>query len=207
MAQPSFPAYNVTGAVHHYIRTPATEGLIYYLGTCEVQPDIQIWELSANAMNDEAGRILPGQKTDQGQKADLALQMSRFSQKAYDILMTPRGINNGLTVDLGHQGRFSRGSLIFGVKTIELWQVFENATNVAFRGPNMPLGYYWPQVEVLNHAPVKLGTQETHLLIVAEAQPWKIPQANSQAVSGNERSWVLYQVDDAAFPADVLIPQ
>lgn len=202
----SFPDYHVTGAVHHYIRIPAYPLNIYYLGTCEVQPDLRIWEYSAEVRNDIAGRMLPGQKTDQGEKADLGMQLSRFSEIAYGWLRLPRGANNGLQVQIGWQGRFGRGSLVFGSKTFELWQVFERSTVAAFRG-QQPLGYYWPQVELLQHMPVTLGNQEKQLMLVCEAQGQWIPQASYNSVGANERSWVLYRQDDAMFPAEVLIPQ
>lgn len=206
MAAASFPGYPVTGAVFHFIRTPGTNPTIYYLGTCEDKPEIMIHEYHRPVMNDEAGKMLPGQKTDQGQRADVGLTLTRYSEQAYFFLRTIRGEGNGLQVADGQAGRFSRGSLIFGSKTFELWQVFENSLNATFRG-NQPIGYYWPQAELVDHGPVRLGTQEKVLQLVLDCQPWKVPQASISAVTGFERSWVLYQQDDDAFPSDVLVPQ
>lgn len=205
MATPSFPDYHVTGAVFHFIKTP-NSGSIYYLGTCEDKPDIFIHEAHRPVMNDEAGHVLPGQKTDQGQRADIGLTLTKYSELAYAFLQAIRGTANGLQVAVGQAGRFSRGSTVFGSKTFELWQVFENSLNSTYRR-SQPLGYYWPQVEVVDHGPVRLGTQEKVLQLVLDAQPWKVPQASPTAVTGYERSWVLYQNDDEAFPAAVLVPQ
>lgn len=206
----SAPAFHVTGAVHHYIRTPGIPADIYYLGTCEVQPDIRIWEVASEVKNDIAGIILPAQKSDQGKKADLGLQLSRFSESAYATLQTPRGFaadgSNGLAVGIGWDGRFARGSMVFGSKTWELWQVFERSVSGTFRGAQ-PLGYYWPQVELIQHAPVTLGNREKQLLIVAEAQPLFIAQTNYTTLGTYGRTWTLYRQDDAAFPSEVLIPQ
>lgn len=207
----SAPKFHVTGAVHHYVRTPTTpSGDIYYLGTCEVQPDIRIWELSAEVKNDTHGVILPAQKTDQGKKADIGLQLTRFSRTAYTAIRTPRGSNvdgsNGLAVSAGWDGRFARGSLVFGSKTFELWQVFERSTSVTYRD-SMPYGFYWPQVELIQHAPVKLGNQEEMLLLVLEAQPAFAPQSAYNTVGTFGRTHKLYDQADGAFPAAVLIPQ
>lgn len=203
----SLPKYNLTGAIHHFIRVPLIPLSIYYLGTCEVQPDIRIWELSAGVKNDDAGRILDGQKTDQGRKADIGLQLSYYSELTYTQLKTIRGTANVLQHAAGWEGRFGRGSLIFGSKTFELWQVFERQTEASLRDANQPLGYYWPQVELIQHAPVVLGNQEKQLLLVCEAQPKKMPQASHSAVAAGERTWKLWAEDDASFPAEVLVPQ
>lgn len=208
----SFPAFNLTGAVHHYVRVPNDATNIYYLGACEVQPDVRILELSLEAKSDVTGRLLPGQKTDQGQKAAIGLQLSYYSELAYVRLQTMRltagtFASNTLQVAAGWEGRFARGSLIFGSKTFELWQVFERQTDANYRNANMPLGWYWPQVELILHAPVTLGNQEKQLLLVCEALPAFLPQASYNAVAGNERSKKLYGTADADFPAEVLIPQ
>jgi hypothetical protein len=206
----SAPAYHVTGAVHHYITVPGTASSTYYLGTCEVQPDIRIWKLSAEAKNDIAGRILPGQKTHQGEKADIGLQLSRYSEAAYEQILLAWGNNtdgsNGLQVRAGHEGRFSRGNLVFGVRTFQMWQVFERSVDSSFRGAQ-PYGYWWPQVELIQHAPVELGNKEKQLLLVLEAQPYFVPQTSHTVIGTYGRTWKLYSQADADFPAEVLIPQ
>jgi hypothetical protein len=206
MAAPSFPAFHVTGAVHHYIRYPDT-GPIYYLGTAEVTPKVEHRVFRSDAFNDIGGSAVPMQRTEQGEMAVVGTLMNRFSKTAYDVLMK-LGSSGGAA---GFRNRFSRGSLVFGPGSFELWQVFENATPAAnaagYRVDGLELGYYWPQVDLTGHTRDKLGTDVEHLLLVMECFPYWIPQASYNNVSGYERSWELYSRDDTAFPADVMIPQ
>lgn len=206
----SAPAYHVTGAVHHYVVVPGTPSSTYYLGTCEVQPDIRIWKLSAETRNDVQGIILPGQKTHQGEKADIGLQLSRYSETAYAQIVLAAGSNtdgsNGLQVQAGWEGRYSRGSNVFGVRTFQLWQVFERSLDSGFRGAQ-PYGYWWPQVELIQHAPVELGNKTKQLLLVLEAQPYFVPQSAYNTIGTYGRTHKLYSQADADFPAEVLIPQ
>jgi len=206
MATASFPDYRTTGAVHHFVKTPGDPTNTYYLGTCEVQPVVQFYKMRAPVKNDLAGDALPAQKTHQGEMATLGLQFTRWSLDAYDTILNCRGTGNGLNILAGWEGRFSRGSLVFGSDTFQLWQVFDNALNAVFRG-DLPLGWYWPQVEIVQHAPVKLGTREYQLLLMLEANPKYVPQASMNQIQANERSWFLYSTQDADFPAAVQVPQ
>lgn len=221
MAENSFPAFHVTGSVQCFLRTPATAPDIYFLGTCEVQPDVRITQLRAEVKNSNFGVALPGQKTRQGQKADIVLPLSYFSFVSVNALQTPSGSStsggdaiNTLQVKRGWEGRFSRGALTDGVDTFELWLVFERQTNANTLNSTMPIGWYFPQVELLLHTPVKCGPQETVMLLQLEARPRRIPQASYSTVGTNERTHQLY-VDSLPgdsdvstyFPAAVLVPQ
>jgi len=214
MPSAAFPAYHVTGPVHHYVRIPdpygqGSQGAILYLGTCEVQPRVQISYAKVPIMNDIAGRTLPAQKKDDGQSATIAALLNRFSQ---DTLYEARSAD--LFYGAGRQGRFARGTLMYGVKTFELWQVFENYLDVDTRAmfPDLPIGYYWPQVEwvALEDVP---GNSDQKVLCQWEASAlWTgLPDGigTSATVAAGTREWMLFsQVDDLArFPADVRIPQ
>lgn len=221
----SFPAFHLTGAIQCFVRTPASIAAssndTYFLGTCEVQPDVRITQLRAEVKNSNFGIALPGQKTRQGQKADIVLPLSYFSYSALNALLTPSGSStsagdtiNTLQVKRGWEGRFSRGALTDGVDTFELWLVFERQTNANVRNSTMPIGWFFPQVEMLVHNPVKCGPQEVVMMLVLEARPKRIAQVSHTAVGTNERTHQLY-VDplpgdsdvSTYFPASVLVPQ
>jgi len=217
VAEASFPAFHVTGPVHHYVRFPdwsvavgATSD-IQYLGTCEVQPRVQITYAKLPVMNDIAGRTLPAQKKDDGQTATIAALINRMSQ---DVLWNLRA--SELVKNAGRQGRFARGQLMYGIKTFELWQVFENYLDVDTRAlyPDLPIGYYWPQVEwaVLEDAP---GNSDQKVLCQWEATPMftglpaMVGTTSANQVVAGTREWLLFsQSDDlTTFPLDVRVPQ
>lgn len=209
MAIASFPAYHVTGAIHHYVRVRG--GNILYLGTAEVTPQLQLRRYYQRVANDEAGKTLPGQMTRDGQAATVAVSLSRFSKVAWDDILLS-GLVAGLDFDMGQESRWSRGALVFGQDTIELWQVYENSLNP--NGPNraiysIELGRYWPQIVVSEDNQPQAGTQVERKLLIFDCQPQRVQQASASTVNAsiNERGFVLFRVDDAAFPAEVLIPQ
>jgi len=219
----SLPAYHVTGSIQCFVRTPGFVGDatdIYFLGTCEVQPDVRITQMRAEVKNSNFGIALPAQKTRQGQKADVTLPLSYYSATALNYMLVPQepaaglAANDPLDIRRGHEGRFSRGALTDGVDTFELWLVFERQTNTNTRNTTLPIGWYFPQVEILQHVPVKCGPQETVMLVQMEARPKRIPQAAHNSVGTNERTHQLYvdplpTASDVAtyFPAAVLVPQ
>lgn len=202
MADPTYPAYHVTGPVHHYVRLPG-DALPYYLGTCETQPRVAITHVRRPIMNDVAGPDIPAQKKDGGHGATLSVLLNRFSQGTFAYLR-PAGL----------QGRFSRGQLIYGVKTFELWQVFENYLDATVRAqyPDLPIGYYWPQVDWTETEDMP-GNIDQKVLCQWEASAQWTGLANgvglanaNQVVAGNRR-WLLYSQNVADFPAAVLVPQ
>lgn len=208
MPVPTFPAYHVTGAIHHWVRRLG--GAILYLGTAEITPQMQLRRYYQKVPNDEAGKTLPGQMTRDGHAATVAVSMSRWSKNTWDQ-MAISGIEAGLDFDIGQEGRFSRGGLVFGQDTVELWQVYENSLNPFLdRGTfSVELGRYWPQVVISEDNQPQAGTQVERKLFVFDCQPRRVTQASFSAVNAavNERGWILFRVDDAAFPADVLVPQ
>lgn len=212
-AVPTFPDFNVTGAVHHWVRMP-NQGIVKYLGTAEVTPKVHEDIKWRDVFNDMGGKEIPVQRTKQGRIGVIGVLLNRYSKFTWgDILMAGSdtvaapGTPTAAQVNYGQEGRFSRGSLAFGVSSFELWQVFDNATSPVWRQAGMELGYYWPQVLVANQDRDTLGTEVEKLLLVFEAYPQFVPQANAGSVQGYERSWKLYSVDDADFPNDVLVPQ
>lgn len=214
MADLSFPAYHVTGPVHHYVRVPdpynlGSQNAIEYLGTCEVQPRVQVTYAKVPIMNDIAGRSLPAQKKDDGQSATIAALLNRFSQ---NTLYNLRAAD--LVYGAGRQGRFARGLLMYGVKTFELWQVFENYLDPDTRAqyPDLPIGYYWPQVEwvALEDVP---GNSDQKIVCQweASAEFTGLPTGvgNSPTVQSGTREWVLFSQTDnlTVFPNEVRQPQ
>ena len=98
---------------------------------------------------------------------------------------------------------------MYGQLTFELWQVFDFALNPAGATPGLEIGWYWPQVQLLEHNTVKAGTQGEGLLCVFDCTPQYQPQASFSTVNdaNNERGWLLYSCDPIDFPDAVLTPQ
>lgn len=212
MATPSFPDVHVTGPVHHYIRAArgSDPNVIYYLGACEVTPQVQSKKYTKPAMNTIAGAVLPLQKTYQGNAATVSALLTYFSKSAITQILESDNAS-GNTPIAGTESRWSRGHLVFGQSTFELWQVYENFFNptagVVTNG--LEIGYYWPQVELLEEQRLAEGTQEQQIMYVFDCQPYWVPQASHTVVNevANERGWILYTNDPNDFPADVRVPQ
>lgn len=199
MAAPAFPSFQVTGCVHHYI---GYDGLSpQYLGTAEATPQVRKVKTSKPVMNDITGPVLPAQKVNTGEMAVIATPFSRWSRQTVNYLLLRSG--------LPRQGRFSRGILKYGINTFQLWMVFENALNTVVRSlyPGLELGFYFPQVELIEENLPRMGNTDQLWVPTFEAQPYFTPQANPTLVASGEREFWLYAQDDASFPADVLVPQ
>lgn len=213
MAVPSFPDVHVTGPVHHYIQT--RNGIIYYLGTAEVTPQMQVRRYTSKTMNDRAGRTLPLQKHWDGEAATVSVLLTQFSKFAEQALQES-GRTAGLQLGPGEETRWARGAAVYGAATFRLWQIYDNFFNPNGTSAGLEIGWHWPQVELLQRDTVKAGAQGEGLLLVFDCTPYLIPQASPSAVnaSANERGWILYQQDSTdtfgtglAFPADVQVPQ
>jgi hypothetical protein len=207
----SFPEVHVTGVVHHWVRANLSGSQsAFYLGTAEVTPQMQIRKYKTNVMNDIAGRTLPFQKTYDGEAAVVSTLLTRWSKYAYDAIL-----NQGKSLGLVHawgagsETRWSRGALVYGQLTFEMWQVFDNSLNTTIATPGLELGYYWPQVEILDHDTVSAGTGPNKLQLVLDCTPYWIRQASHGAVieSANERGFLLYSNHAEDFPLEVLTPQ
>jgi hypothetical protein len=202
MAAPAYPSFQVTGAVHHYIGWPGMNPAdVMYLGTAEATPQVRMIDTSKPVMNDITGPVLPGQKVATGEMAVIAVPFSRWSWSTVQALVARTGP--------GRRDRFSRGRLKYGLVTFSLWQVFENSLDAATRAlyPNLPRGFYFPQVEATEKSFPRLGNQDALWVPTWEAQPYFIPQVNPTVVAAGEREFLLYSWADADFPAATLVPQ
>lgn len=198
MATPSFPDVHVTGAVHHYIRTGGDGNPIYYLGTAEVTPQMQIRRYRQSVMNDIAGKTLPLQKTYDGDAATVSCLLTRFSKAALRVL-AESGRGAGVHLSPGEESRWSRGSLVYGKSAFELWQVYDDFLNPNGTTVGLEIGFYWPQVELLQNDKIKVGTQGEGDLCVFDCTPYWF--------QFGDRGWTLYSHDENLFPADVRVPQ
>ncbi len=208
MAAQSFPDVHVTGPVHHYVRVAGSTDTIFYLGTCEVTPQMQRRLYKSDVKNDIAGNQLPFQRTFDGEAATVSTLLNRFSKDAWtEILLA--GFASGNTPLVGSESRWSRGHLVYGQSTFELWQVYDNFLNPFGASANLEIGWYWPQVELLEHNTLAAGTRDEKLLLVFDCTPYWIPQTNYYTINANanERGWILYSNAQADFPADVRVPQ
>lgn len=208
MAVASFPDVHVTGPVQHFVRaTTSTTSEIWFLGTAEVTPQMQRRRYRQNVMNDLAGKTLPFQKTYDGEAATVSTLLTRFSKSAWTAILDAGRTRSLLGGPVGTESRWSRGAPVYGQMTFELWQVYDNYFNPAGATLDLEIGWYWPQVELVQHDTVAAGTQAEKLLLVMDCTPFWIPQASTSSISGNERGWVLYSNDEADFPAAVRVPQ
>lgn len=209
----SFPSFHTTGPVHNYIRVGGFNGAtgsstvsntptgeIWYLGTCETQPIAKMTPRSQAIFNDIGGRSIPVQETHDGEDADLGLMLSRFSQQAYINLQTFSNTGAGLIqTSPGAESYLSRGSLLYGTRTFELWQWFSFSGTIAAT-PGLPLGYYWPQVKLGQHGPEKWGSEGEVILISGKGTPrWYAPSVSSHS------RWVTRSSNSADFPASVQV--
>lgn len=208
MAVPSFPSVNVTGPVHTYLQAAGSTD-IWLLGQCEVTPQIQTRVYKGDVKNTIASSTLPFQRTSQGEAATVSCLLTRFSQLAYQVMLESDSTGANLIPVQGQETRWNRGSLIFGQKSFQVWQVFDSffAPPGVDVGENLPIGYYWPQVEVLDHDIVAAGTLDEKLMIVFDATPLWIPYGASTTWAAGSGGWVLYTQDPAAFPTEVQVPQ
>jgi hypothetical protein len=216
-----FPAFHVTGAVHCWVGTdaPGTTSNVYFLGTCQVQPQFQIQQVSTDVHNDLVGPSLPAQKIDNGEVGSLGLALNRFSKSTLQVLRLLRA-GGGVSSNPGRRNRYSRGGLVYGSRTFQLWCVFDNAldgagalcaTNAAPRSlfPGLEAGFWFPQVEILAESDMQLGNGKDEVkLMTFEAQPYFQPISSGYtAVNSGDRQFTLYSNLDAAFPAVVCAPQ
>lgn len=207
MAALSLPDYHVTGPVHHFVRA-YTGADVYYLGTAETTPRVELRPAYRDIMNDIAGRTLPAQRTKDGESAMVGTVLTRYSKTAYDALCNvgSNRANGRLTIAPGWEGRVSRGALVFGQLTWELWLVFQNYFD-DFATPNLEPGYYFPQCMFAAHTRDTLGAEGEKLLLAFDAQPYWEPQTSINSIQGTQRSWMLYSKSVDYFPAAVRVPQ
>lgn len=205
----SYPAIHTTGPIHHYLRASGTFGTgdIWYLGTCETQPVLRINRYSKAVFNDIAGRSIPIQETHDGHDADIGLALSRFSQLAYLQLQKYSDSANSIYEGNGDETFLSRGSLVYGPRTFELWQWFSFYNTPAAQA-NMPAGYYFPQCKLVGHELSKCGSEAKVLMLTAKATPrWIVPVATgvNQATSSITTGGVFrtYTQTLSFFPSSV----
>jgi hypothetical protein len=210
----SNPAIHVTGPIHHFIRTPAhnrysgsTTTKIYYLGTCETQPQTKIARMTEDVFNDIGGRKIPFQQLFQGEIGVVGTLLTRFSKLAYSELRKAGGVDGAGTgaagAGVGYESKYSRGGLIFGQYSVEMWQLYEYG---AASNPNlttgMPVGRYWPNATLGAHELVDSGTGTEKLLLVMNCYPLWL---GTGGVGDKNRAFSLYSEASADFPADVVV--
>lgn len=185
MANLSLPAIWVTGPVHHYIRY---SGQLYYLGTAEVTPLVDHRIMRNDVFNDIGGTGVPMQRTHQGEMVVVGSMLNRFSKIGLGVLD-----NLGPTLgSAGTENRFSRGGLVFGPRSFELWLKYDNYDDAGWRAAGLEPGIYFPQVDLTGKTRQRLGTDAEKELLTFECFPYWIPQASINSVSGNERGWQTY---------------
>lgn len=186
----SFPDIHVTGPIHWFMRTPshsnygvAVASKIWYLGTCETKPQMQVTKHKLDVFNDLGGRKKPFQRIVQGETGVLALALNRFSVPAYDALCTAGGLDSTSAPNWGKgaESYLSTGSLIFGKSSVELWglNTFFGTTNSSTN--TLKKGRYFICADLEMHEKVKQGTEEDLLLLAFSIQNlWAGTSAGAQ---------------------------
>lgn len=171
----SYPRIHTTGAVHNVIVYPADPGdgtpavAYYYLGTCEVTPQISIKKVRLPVKNDLGGRILPFQEIQQGETAEISMLLNRYSNTAYGAMLAlPQG--NWASESAGAETRYNRGRLVYGLNTFGLIQVFDWYSSTFPGADKLIPGYYWPTCELVDHS-FTGGTSDAKLMLAIKAVP------------------------------------
>ena len=221
MATATLPNFQATGAIHAWLGSPYGFGVSngspfyggpLYLGTAESTPTIEITNQTKTVMNDITGPTLPAQKIDNGESATVGILLNRFSKSTLAAALNLQAgalINNG-TGTLGRRSRFSRGQLQYGITTCQLYLVYDlvagDPTNARIMYPGIEMGWYFPQVEIINQKPIGGNGRDQQWLVVLDAQPVFTPQASINSVGASERQFFLYSLADSNF-VGLTVPQ
>jgi len=207
MAVQSFPSFHVTGPIHHFVR-PGRSSTIYYLGTAEMSPQMSHQRLKNDIFNAIGGRKVPMNRNEQGEIVSLAVLLNRYSKTAMDASRNAGLVGpDGHVLEDGWRSRWSRGSLVFGQTTLEMWQVFENYFSTNFATPGLEIGRYYPVWDIDKMDIVEADTVDEKLLFVGTAFPLWTGQQSINTVGSLDRSWKCFSTNPTDFPSDVRVPQ
>jgi hypothetical protein len=159
-----------TGPAHAFVGSISSGGVTpFYLGTCEVAPQIEVTPRFEEVHNDIGG-IVPFDKQYGGEEAFIGLDLNRYNEGVYAALAARpnslvagavRGLNSALDV----------GTLMLTEgKNVVLWIVFPFFAKPAMRAGGMPAGYRFPGSILLGPDKLDgLGTRsrKTHLFFEA----------------------------------------
>lgn len=203
----AMPDIHVTGAIHHWIQTRDIQ-VPWYLGTAEITPQIQLRQYYTDKIVPVAGGTLPYQRTYDGEAATVSVLLTRWS-KTTELYLREAGTAAKVMDGPGEGTRWSRGSLAYGSKDMQLWQIFEfgrtGAETVA--SPNLEIGWYWPAVTLDLFSIVSAGTQAERALVVFDCHAKYHTAATLRTPTGSERGWTLYSHAADKFPDSVKVPQ
>ncbi len=194
------PRFYVPGPVHFFARFP-TQSAAQYWGTCELSPRNENTIQYAPVFNTIGGSMVPIQMTDQGSFMRVACLLNRFSISTHNQVKSlisgagPTATPTGMITPA-----LDRGRLVFGRKTVNVWQIYEYMLNAGYRAgdnANHPLGRYFPNCVVENIIDDPLGTMEEKSLVVMTAYPyWDGPP------NGTSRVFQVYsELDGDMAPA------
>lgn len=214
----SFPSIHVTGPVHIFARTPAAASVtppdsaaIWYVGTCETQPQVKHAKQRIDVFNDIGGRKVPFQQIEQGEIGLIGLLLTRFSQAAYTaIRLAGRTDGDGADAGagVGYESSFARGAFSLGRTSVELWLLFQFGFGADVPGqagiattPGLPRGRYYPTALLTNHEIADSGSADEKLLLTFTALPLWLGTAG---VGSKNRGFGLYSEDEADFPVEIV---
>lgn len=214
----SLPSMHVTGPVHIFARTPAhvwyspaETAKIWYVGTCETQPQVKHAKMRLDVFNDLGGRKVPFQQLEQGEIGLLGFLMTRFSQTGYNAIRKAGGLD-GNTTDAGngpgYESSFARGAFSLGRVSVELWLLYQFGFGADIPGvagpattPGLPRGRYYPTAMLGAHEIADSGTAAEKLLMTFNALPLWLGTAPS---GSKKRGFVLYSEAEADFPSEIV---
>jgi hypothetical protein len=219
--QTSNPAIHVTGPVHLFVETPAhafyspsETAKIWYLGTCETQPQVKHQRMRLDVFNDIGGRKVPFQQIEQGEIGLLGFMLTRFSYTAYQAIQKSGGLDgNGTTAGMGagKESNLGRGALSLGRTSMRIWMLYQfgfGADTPTVAGPattaGLPRGRHYYSALLSAHEIADSGTAAEKLLLVFNALPIWLGTAGGSAGSPERNGFKLYSEAEADFPADIV---
>lgn len=214
----SLPSIHVTGPVHIFARTPAhafytpaETAKIWYLGTCETQPQVKHAKMKLDVFNDIGGRKVPFQQIEQGEIGLLGFLLTRFSKSAYLAIRRAGGIDGtgaDVGAGVGYESSFGRGAFTLSRTSVELWLLYQfgfGADTPGLAGPattdGLARGRYYPTAVLGAHEIADSGSAAEKLLLTFNALPLWLGDA---ALGDKHRGFALYSEDEADFPSDIV---
>ena len=165
---------------------------IFFLGTCEDAPEIELQPIYVDVRSDTGGVSVPFDKIFDGQTARILLpRMNRFNWDVYKML---QGVPNvGLTNNMAKNVAGDIGALMLREgSAVGVWIVFPYADPfLAFGTPeDMPRGYHFPGGLFVGPNNLKPGTEDLKNSLLFQAIP---------VFDKKDGSFTLYDTDEESF--------
>lgn len=162
------------GPINIFVRFRASPGVYesstHYLGTCIQAPEPEADYFNLPVYNDLAGRSVPFQIVQDGEKHTIILIMNRF-----DLLVARRirNLKSGGPLPVGTESGLARGTLVIGLQDFELNLVNSYAgTPAAGTTPaDLPPGRRYYSANLLKYKESTIGSRVLEVALAVECLP------------------------------------